>query len=73
MIVLTCPECGAETKLSLVLDSYKGPRRCWKCRALFMISIENNELVSCEPISQEEFDQELEIKALKDKLRRSED
>jgi hypothetical protein len=70
MIVITCPECGAETRLSLVLDSYQGPRRCWKCRATFLIKIEDNRLVACEPLSQEDFDKELEIKALKDKYRR---
>jgi len=70
MIVLTCPECGAETKLSLVLDSYEGPRRCWKCRGIFSIKIENNRLVACEKLSQEDFDKEQEIKALRDKFRR---
>ena len=73
MMVLTCPECGAETKLSLVLDSYEGPRRCWKCRAVYSIRIENSELVACERLSQEDFDKELEIKALKDKFRRPSD
>jgi hypothetical protein len=70
MIVLKCPKCNAETKLSLVMDSYRGPRRCWKCGAMFTIEIENNRLVSCEPMSQEDFDRELEIKKLKDKFRR---
>ena len=70
MIVLTCPECGAETKLYLVLDSYEGPRRCWKCRSTFLIKIEDNNLVACEPLSQEDFDKEQEIKSLKDKYRR---
>ena len=33
--------------------------------------IENNELVSCEPLSQDEFDKQQELKALKDKFKRS--
>ena len=70
MIVLTCPKCSAETKLSLVMDSYQGPRRCWKCGGMYSIKIENNRLVSCEPMSQEDFDKELEIKKLRDKFRR---
>ena len=69
MIIIKCPECGAEAKLSLVNSSYEGPRRCWKCRALFSIKIENNEVISCEPLSQEEFDRQQEIQALKNKMR----
>jgi hypothetical protein len=70
MIIIKCPKCEAETKLSLVESSYEGPRRCWKCRELFTIKIENNELKSCEPLSQEEFDRQQEIAALKAKMKR---
>ena len=68
MIVITCPKCQAETKLSLVDADYEGPRKCWKCRELFTIKIKNNELVSCEPLSQEEFEKQQEIEALKKKM-----
>ena len=70
MIIIKCPKCDAETKLTLVDSSYEGPRRCWKCRELFTIKIENNELKSCEPLSQEEFDKQQEIEALKAKLKK---
>jgi hypothetical protein len=70
MISMICPNCNAESKLSFVEDSYEGPRRCWKCRELFKITIRNNELVSCEPLSQEEFERLQEINALKNKFRR---
>ena len=70
MITMVCPRCGAESKLSFVEDSYEGPRRCWKCRELFTIKIGNNELISCEPLSQEEFEKQQEIEALKAKLRK---
>ena len=69
MIVIKCPKCEAEAKLSLVDSNYEGPRRCWKCRELFTIKIENDELISCEPLSQEEFDRQQEIEALKAKLK----
>ena len=69
MIVIVCPNCAAETKLSLVEPSYEGPRRCWKCRELFTIKIENNELKSYEPLSQEEFERQQEIEALKAKMK----
>jgi hypothetical protein len=67
---IICPKCNAESKLSLVSDSYDGPRRCWKCHELFKIKIRNNELISCEPLSQEEFEKSEEINALKNKFRK---
>lgn len=77
MLKIKCPACGVEGSTSLVESSYHGPYRCWKCRALFTISIENNKLVSCEPLSQEEFDRQQEelnrqkeLEALKDKFKR---
>ncbi len=69
MMSMICPKCEAESKLSFVGNSYEGPRRCWKCHELFKIKIENNELVSCEPLSQEEFEKLQEIDALKNKFR----
>lgn len=70
MIKIKCPECGSEGSLSLIESSYQGPYRCWKCRALFTIKLENNELKSCEPLSQEEFDRQQEIEALKAKFKK---
>ena len=70
MMSLICPECGAETKLSLVLDEYEGPRRCWKCHKFFTIKIKNNELVSCEPMTEEEFQRQKEIEELRNKFRK---
>jgi hypothetical protein len=69
MVVMKCPKCAAESKLSFVGDSYEGPRRCWKCRELFTIKIEDNKMVSCEPLSEEDFKKQQEIEALKAKLR----
>jgi hypothetical protein len=56
MVKIKCSKCDAEGSLSLVDPSYKGPFRCWKCRELFLIKVEDNELISCEPLSQEEFE-----------------
>jgi hypothetical protein len=70
MMSMICPKCNAESKLSFVYDSYEGPRRCWKCHELFKITIRNNRLVSCEPLSQEEFERLQEINALKNKFRK---
>ncbi|MFC1949518.1 hypothetical protein ACFLW0_05040 [Chloroflexota bacterium] len=58
---LVCPSCKIEGSMSLAQPSYEGPYRCWKCRELFTIRIEGNELKSCEPLSQEEFDRQQEL------------
>ena len=69
IVKIKCPECGVEGSLSLAESAYQGAYRCWKCRALFTIRMENNELKSCEPLRQEEFDRQQEIEALKAKFK----
>jgi hypothetical protein len=66
MVKIICPKCGAEGKLSLVETSYTGPRRCWKCRELFTITIVNNQVRSSDPLSEEEFQKQIEAKAAKE-------
>ena len=69
LIKIKCSKCGSEGSLSLTKSSYRGPYRCWKCREFFTITIENNELKSCEPLSQEEFERQQEIETLKAKFK----
>jgi len=71
MIKINCPECKTDGSISLTTANYQGPYKCWKCRELFTIKIANNELESFEPLSQEEFDRQLEIEALKAKFKHS--
>ncbi len=70
LVKIKCPACQTEGSLSLVESTYEGPYRCWKCRALFTIALENNKLRSCEPLTEEELQKQQEIKALQDKLKR---
>ena len=70
LVTIKCPDCQSEGRMSLADPVYEGPWRCWKCRALFTIKIEDNELKSREPLSQEEFERQQELKALKDKFKR---
>ncbi len=56
MLVIKCPTCGANTDFSLSDPDYVGPFRCWKCRATFMLTARNENVQSCEPISEEEFE-----------------
>ena len=67
---IKCPACQTEGSLSLVESNYEGPYKCWKCRALFTIVLKNNKLMSCEPLTEEEFQKQQEIKAIQDKLKR---
>ncbi len=62
MVKIKCPKCAAEGSLSLAESNYQGPYRCWKCRRLFTIKLEKNELQSCEPLSQKEFEKLQEMK-----------
>jgi hypothetical protein len=70
MFKMNCPKCGAESKFSFVDNSYEGPRRCWGCHELFKMKILNNELIYCEPLSQEEFAKMQAANDLKSKFKR---
>jgi len=66
---IKCPKCKTDGSLSMVESNYQGPYRCWKCRELYTINMENNEIKSCKPLSQEEFDKQQEIETLKAKFK----
>jgi DNA-directed RNA polymerase subunit RPC12/RpoP len=68
ILKIKCPKCGTDGSFSLADNSYEGPYRCWKCRALFTLKMKNNKLISCEPLSQEEFEKQQEIEALRKKI-----
>ncbi|MFC1964430.1 hypothetical protein ACFLWG_00265 [Chloroflexota bacterium] len=70
MVKIKCPKCNVEGSISLLEPNYEGPYKCWKCRELFTIKLENNELKSCEPLSQAEFERQQEIEAMRDKFKR---
>ncbi len=70
LVRITCPKCDIEGSISLAQPSYQGPYKCWKCRELFTIDIENNQIKSCEPLSEENFDKQQEIEALKAKFKK---
>jgi hypothetical protein len=71
MVKIKCPKCGADSSVSFVDQCYQGPHKCWKCRELFTIVINNNQLMSCEPLSQEEYIRRQEFEALRDKFKRN--
>jgi len=51
---IKCPACQTESSSWLLETSYKGQHRCWKCKALFTIEVINGDVISCEPMSEEE-------------------
>ena len=57
MLTIKCPECGIGGNISLSQSIYEGPYRCWKCRKVFKVVVENDELKLCTPLSEEEFQQ----------------
>ncbi len=67
---IQCPSCQTEGAFSLADPSYEGPYRCWKCRALFAVRITGTNLESCQPITEEEFQQQLQAQALQRRFRR---
>ncbi len=60
MAYITCPKCSDESYFNMT--TYKGPFRCMKCKENFTIVIEDSELKSIQPISQQEIDK-LNIRA----------
>jgi hypothetical protein len=74
MITIKCPNCGTEGSQSLLEPDYEGPYRCWKCRELFTIRIEGNELKSWAPLTEQQLEQQQEqrrqIEELKAKFRK---
>ncbi len=71
LVKIKCLKCGTEGSISLAQPTYHGPYRCWKCKELFNIRIENHALKSCEPLSQEEYLKFQEMEALRAKFRGS--
>jgi len=70
LVKIKCSKCETDGSFSLADLVYEGPYRCWKCRELFIIKMKNNKLLSIEAISEEEFDRQMEIQALKARYRK---
>ncbi len=65
LVKIKCPECDTDGSFSLADPVYEGPYRCWKCRALFSIEMKNGKLESMESITEEEFNRQMEIQAMR--------
>ncbi len=70
IVKIVCPKCETEGGFSLADAVYEGPYRCWKCRELFAIRMEDNELKSCEPITEEDLEKHQELQKLRNRFQR---
>ncbi len=71
MAKITCPSCQSVGYMSLLDRVYRGPYRCWKCRNNFNIELEDNELKSCQPMSEADFERFRAEKAMRDRFKNS--
>ena len=69
IVKITCPACNTDGSISLADAAYEGPYRCWKCRGLFTLKMNNREVISCEPLSQEDFEKQQEADELRKKFK----
>ena len=55
MLTIKCPKCGTDGKMSLVDPNYTGPYKCWSCRQFFTLQIQDDAVVSMEPLSDADY------------------
>jgi hypothetical protein len=65
---IKCPKCNTEGQISLLDPLYDGPYKCWKCRELLHIKLENGSLKSVVAVTPEEAAKFEQIQALKNKF-----
>lgn len=53
-VKIKCPACQTESSSWLLESSYEGQHRCWKCKALYEVEVNNGELISCKPMTEGE-------------------
>lgn len=69
LVNITCPKCNTSGGFSITDAYYIGPYKCWKCRAVLKINLENSRLVSCEAMDGAELAKFEQEQAAKQKAR----
>ena len=54
---ITCPSCQTTGQFSTSGGDYKGPYRCWKCKALYAVEIKNGKMISCQPMAEKKLNE----------------
>ena len=67
---IKCPKCGTDGTFSINDPVYDGPYKCWSCREMFRVRIENKVVKSIAPLSLDELAKFQEIEALRNKFKR---
>jgi len=73
LATITCPECNTEGRFSILEQTYEGPYKCWKCRQLFYIELDGQEVKTCRLLGDEEFSRLQQVDKLKRKFKKDED
>ncbi len=73
LVTITCPECEAEGRFSVVEQTYDGPYKCWKCRQMFYIELDGKTLNTCRPLDDAEFERLQQVEKLKRKFNKDDE
>ena len=57
-IDVKCPACNTDSSFFIAKKVFQGPFRCWKCKALFTLKVQNGEIKQIDPLTQEDFDKQ---------------
>ncbi len=70
MIKIHCPGCGTDGYMSLLQSSYQMSYKCWKCKELYTLTVEDNQVQSLVKLSAEDFQKMKEAEDLRKKFKR---
>lgn len=70
---IKCPLCHTDGKMSLLTGDFEGAFLCWKCKAKFLLEINQGQIIKCDSITDEQFDEQLALDKLKKKFLKSQD
>jgi hypothetical protein len=57
-ITVKCPSCNTDSSFFVAKNIFQGPFRCWKCKSLFTLKVQDGEIKLLESLSQEDFDKQ---------------
>ena len=57
-ITVKCPSCNTDSSFFVAKKIFQGPFRCWKCKSLFNLKVQDGDIKLLEPLSQEDFDKQ---------------
>lgn len=55
---IKCPSCNTDSSFFIAKNTFQGPFRCWKCKSLYSLKVQDSDVKQCDPLSQEDFDKQ---------------